>query len=135
MKTNEFDSAYCNVKYIPEDNVVLLAWKQPSYFDNYRAPSLAMLHMLQENKDSNYVCDARHGFEDEKDDVVWGFSYLLPEMAKTTTCKHVVFIMNMENEIEEEMDMWGNEFRKYFKVARVATYGEAIDYLKKEQNK
>lgn len=130
MNTKEFDSPFCNVKYIEEDNVVLLAWKQPSYFENYRAPSQFMLEQLQAHAGSNYVCDARHGFEDEKDDVVWGFGYLLPEMAKTTDCKAVVFIMNTVNDIEGEMSMWGNEFSKYFKVARVSSYEEAVEFLK-----
>ena len=58
----------------------------------------------------------------------WGFSLLLPIMARTG-CKTVIFIMNPENEIEGEMDMWGNEFRKYFDVYRVASYEEALQYI------
>lgn len=123
-----FDSEYCNVKYIPEDDSVLLAWKQPSYFGNYRTPSLYMLYLLQANPGSNYIVDARHGFEDEKADVEWAFSNLLPLMAQTG-CKKVIFIMNLQNSIEGEMDMWGNEFKKYFEVYRAATYEEARAFL------
>lgn len=45
------------------------------------------------------VFDARNGFEDEKDDVVWGFNFLLPKMAKTD-CKCIAFILEEVNEIE-----------------------------------
>ena len=38
--------------------------------------------------------------------------------------------MNPKNDIEGEMDMWGNEFRKYFYVIRVSTYEEAVQALK-----
>jgi len=129
MNCKEFDSDFCNVKYIEEDNVVLLAWKKPSYFDDYRSPSLFMLWLLQEHPDSNYIVDARNGFEDVQEDVDWGFSLLLPLMAKTS-CKTVVFIMNPVNEIEGEMSMWGNEFKKYFDVHRVDSYEKALEFVK-----
>ena len=128
MNNYEFDSAYCNVKFVPENNAVLLTWKQPSYFNNYRTPSLYMLYLLQANPSCNYIVDARHGFEDEKADVEWAFTNLVPLMAQTG-CKKVVFIMNPRNTIEGEMDMWGNEFRKYFEVSRAATYEEACSLL------
>ena len=72
--------------------------------------------------------DARNGFEDEKEDVEWGFKVLLPAMSKTD-CKIVVFILNEVNEIEEEMDMWTKEFMKYFKVKKVETLEKARKYI------
>lgn len=128
MNHQEFDSEFCHVQYIEKDNVVLLAWKKACSFDNYRSPSLFMLWLLQEHPGSSYVVDARNGFEDEKEDVDWGFSHLIPMMAQTG-CKTVVFIMNPNNSIEGEMDMWGNEFRKYFRVSRAASYEEAVQLL------
>lgn len=67
---------------------------------------------------SNFIVDARHGFEDDSADVEWGFSELLPNMAKTE-CKYVIFIMEKVPTIEEEMDMWTKEFSKYFTVMKV----------------
>ena len=128
MNCQIFDSAFCHVEYVEKDNAVLLTWKKECCFDNYRSASLFMLWLLQEHPGSNYVVDARNGFEDEKEDVEWGFSLLLPIMARTG-CKTVIFIMNPENEIEGEMDMWGNEFRKYFDVYRVVSYEEALQYI------
>lgn len=49
-----------------------------------------------------------------------------------TDCKNVVFIMNKVNEIEEEMDMWTKEFRKYFTVKKVKCYENAVRLLYKE---
>ena len=129
MNPIEFDSEYCNVKYIKEDNLVLLAWKKACSFENYRSPSLFMLWLLQEHPGCSYVVDARHGFEDEKEDVVWAFTHLIPLMA-ATGCKDIIFIMNPQSNIEGEMDMWGNEFRKYFRVRRVSSYPEAVSCLK-----
>lgn len=123
-----YDNQYGNVKYIEKDNIVLLTWKKKCSYDDYRNTALAALSALQKNNNSNFVVDARNGFEDEKADVEWGFSVLLPAMSKTT-CKTVVFIMDVVNDIEEEMDMWTLEFRKYFQVYKVESFEEAVTVI------
>lgn len=121
----EFDSEYCNVKYIENDNVVLLTWKKFAQSENYRRPTLFALDLLKQFSHSNFVVDARNGFEDDKEDVEWGFSELLPNMA-TSSCKYVVFIMQKVPKIQEEMDMWTKEFGKYFAVMKATSYEKAI---------
>lgn len=125
---NEFDSEFSNVKYIAEDNLVFLKWKKFCCYDDYRTPTTFALELLKKHSNSNFVVDARNGFEDEKDDVEWGFSVLLPSMSNTG-CNIVVFIMNEVNEIEEEMDMWTKEFMKYFIVKKVTTYKDAVNTI------
>lgn len=124
----EFDSDFSNVKYMTDDNIVLLTWKKFCFYDDYRNPTTFALELLKKYPNSNFVIDARNGFEDEKDDVEWGFSVLLPAMS-SADCKNVVFIMNEVNEIEEEMDMWTKEFMKYFTVKKVTSYGEAVNEI------
>ena len=121
----EFDTDYASVKYIKADNVVLITWKKEAHLEDYRNPTTFALEQLRKHDKSNFVIDARNGFEDDKKDVEWGFHFLLPEMAKTT-CEHVCLIMNQVNEIEEEMDMWSLEFKKYFKVHRGVSYSDAV---------
>lgn len=128
MKTKiEFDSEFSNVKYIKKDNIVFLTWKKFCCYDDYRKPTLFALDLLKQYHNSNFVVDARNGFEDIKDDVEWGFTILLPEMSKTD-CKCVTFILNKVNGIEEEMDMWTNEFKKYFSVKKVESYLDAVAF-------
>jgi hypothetical protein len=114
-----FTSEFADVQYLKDKNKVLLTWKKEAKFENYRKPTTAALELLREHG-CDFVIDARNGFEDEKEDVQWGFSFLLPEMAKTG-CKTVWFIMTQVNETEigEEMDMWTAEFLKYFAVKKV----------------
>ena len=128
MTGNEFDSEFSNVKYIEKDNVVLITWKKFCCYDDYRNPTLFALEQLKKRQGSNLIVDARNGFEDEKADVEWGFSVLIPAMAETA-CKKVVFILEEVNEIEKEMDMWTKEFLKYFKVKSVTSYEKAVDYM------
>jgi len=123
-----FDSEFCNVIYKKEDNTVLLTWKKFASFENYRKPALFAIELLKKNSGSSFVVDAKNGFEDEKEDVKWGFEVMLPAMAKTG-CKKVVFIMNEVNDIEDEMDMWTKEFMKYFNVSKVTSYQEAVKSL------
>lgn len=123
-----FDSQYGKVEYIEEDHTILLTWKEKCSFANYRNTTLAALSGLQAYDQSNLLIDARNGFEDEPEDVQWGFQMLLPAMAKTA-CRAVVLIMQIENDIEGEMDMWSKEFAKYFKVIRVRSYAEAVAAL------
>jgi quinol monooxygenase YgiN len=127
----EFDSQFCNVKYIEKDNIVFLTWKKFCCFEDYRKPTYFALELLKQFQDSNFVVDARNGFEDAKEDVEWGFSILLPEMAKTD-CKYVVFIMNEIKNIEEEIDMWTKEFGKYFGVCRTTSLEDALAALHTE---
>jgi hypothetical protein len=43
-----------------------------------------------------------------------------------TDCKTVTFVMNeVQDDIEEEMDMWTAEFSKYFKVVKTDNFKEA----------
>jgi len=127
---NVFDSPFCHVEYREEENIVFLAWKGFCCYEDYRTPTTFALELLRRYKGSQFVFDARNGFEDEKEDVEWGFTFLLPEMAKTD-CKCVSFILNEVNDIEEEMNMWTLEFGKYFAVRQAKSYEEAVSGMKK----
>ncbi|MEE0421471.1 MAG: hypothetical protein UDG86_15690 [Lachnospiraceae bacterium] len=123
---NVFDSEFCNVRYISRDNVVLLTWKKFCCLDDYRKPTMFASQLLKENEGSNFVIDARNGFEDAKEDVEWGFEVLLPDMAKSS-CRKCIFILNEIPTIEEEIDLWTAEFEKYFQVFKVQSYNKAIE--------
>lgn len=125
---NEFDSEFCNVTYKEDANIVLLTWKKFCCFEEYRKPTTFAAELLKKYSGSNFIVDARNGFEDEKEDVEWGFTVYLPLLSKTG-CKKAIFILNETNEIEEEMDIWTKEFMKYFVVKKVASYEEAVIYL------
>jgi hypothetical protein len=127
MNSNVFESEFSTVKYIEEDNVVFLTWKKFCCYGDYRKPTSFALELLKKYPNSNFVVDARNGFEDEKEDVEWGFSVLLPAMSHTD-CKKVAFIMNEVSDIEEEMDMWTKEFMKHFSVKKVKCYQDAVKF-------
>ncbi len=128
----EFESEFCHVEYVEKDNVIFLIWKRFARLEDYRTPALFALDLLRSNPDSNFVVDARNGFEDDPADVDWGFTELLPGMAKTD-CRFIVFIMEKVSSIEGEMDMWTLEFSKYFTVLKVESYEQAIREIKEHR--
>lgn len=126
---NELDTEFCNVKFMQADNIVLLTWKKFCCFEDYRLPTMFASDLLNRHGGSNLIIDARNGFEDEKADIDWGFSVLLPSMAKSD-CKACVFIMNEASSIDGEIDLWTKEFMKYFEVKRVLAYDDAVKFIK-----
>ncbi|MCL1919100.1 MAG: hypothetical protein FWG14_12485 [Peptococcaceae bacterium] len=131
-KRGKFDSEFCHVQYMEGSNLVLLTWKKFCRHDDYKEPTLFALELLKRHKNTDLVIDARNGFEDEKEDVEWAFSTLLPDMSKTD-CKNVVLIMKETHDIEDEMDMWAKEFKKYFTVHRVASCHNVISLVEPKQ--
>lgn len=129
---NLFDTEFCKVDYIEKDNVVLLIWKKFCCFEDYRKPTMFAAELLKKHKNSNFIIDARNGFEDEKEDVEWGFSVLLPFMAESD-CQKCIFIMNEISDIDGEIDLWTKEFMKYFEVKRALNYEEAIRMIKENK--
>ena len=128
QNNDEFISPYCHVQYVANDNVVLLTWKEFCCFDNYRKPTIFAAELLIQKDISNFIVDARNGFEDDKADIEWGFSILLPKMAQSK-CKYCIFIVNEVTDIEGEIDLWTEEFMKYFVVKKVNSYVDAINFI------
>lgn len=128
MNSSVFESDFCRVEYREGDGAVFLAWKQFCRLEDYRRPASFALALLQKHPGSFLIIDARNGFEDDPADVEWGFSFLLPEMAKAG-CRGVAFVMGEVPDIAEEMDLWTREFLQYFRVEKAESYPEALRKL------
>lgn len=126
------DTIFCRVEYFAEIDAVKIAWHRFCRGEEYREYVSHALELARENNAGTLIIDARCGFEDEKEDVEWGFSYFIPELAKTS-CKEVIVVTGKLVDIGEEMDMWSSEFEKYFKVLRFDTVKRVADYLKSRQ--
>lgn len=121
-------SEFCEVSYLKKENIILLKWEKFCQGKDYRAPLYYVLELLQKNKNSNFICDARNGFEDNKEDVKWVFDEFIPKISDTD-CKKVVFVTNVVNNIQGEIDMFTNEFMKYFEVKIVISLEDAFNEM------
>ena len=124
----EYDSEFCNVRYVEKDSIVLFTWKNYARLDDYRKPALSAIDLLKQHPHSNFVVDARNGFEADKEDVKWWVAELLPNMAKTD-CKYVIFIIHNTDEMQSELGRWTKVFGKYFAVVNVASFEQAVSTI------
>ncbi len=121
----EYDSEFCNVKYIDNENVVLLTWKKVCRDEDYKKPALFALNLLKNCPDSDLFIDARNGFECESSDANWSVTNLVPQLAETE-CLTIIFIVKSLTEKMENLDEWTKVFEKFFKVARATSFQDAI---------
>jgi hypothetical protein len=123
-------SEFSDVTYLEELNVVFVKWKKFCSVDDYRKPLLYALEIMKNHNDCHYVADTRDGFENEPADTQWIFDYFLPQAA-LTSCKHIFFIIDNDNNLKEELDGQSVELKKNFNVHYVFN----IDEIKKILNK
>ena len=110
-----YQSEFCEVKYDDELNIVLVKWKSFCRQDDYRAPLLFALDVMREHDGCHYVADTKDGFENEPEDTQWLFDVFLPETA-LTTCKMIIFIIDEDDSLKEELEGQAVELRKLFDV-------------------
>jgi hypothetical protein len=123
-------SEFSDVTYLEKLNVVFVKWKKFCCADDYRKPLLYALEIMKKHNDCHYVADTRDGFENEPADTQWIFDYFLPQAA-LTSCKHIFFIIDNDNNLKEELDGQSVELKKNFNVHYVFN----IDEIKKILNK
>jgi hypothetical protein len=110
-----YKSDYCDVSFLEDLNVVFVKWKKFCRQDDYRKPLLCALEIMRNHVDCNYVADTRDGFENDEEDTQWLFNVFLPQTA-LTTCKAIVFIIDNDNSLKEELEGQSVELKKKFDV-------------------
>ena len=110
-----YKSEFCDVEYNEKLNIVFVTWKKFCRHDDYRNPLLHALEIMREHDGCQYVADTRTGFEDDPADTQWIFDVFLPEAAKTS-CKMIIFIIDKDNSLKEELEGQAVELKKLFDV-------------------
>lgn len=124
-----FQSEFCEVNYNNELNIVFVKWKKFCRQDDYRNPLLCALDIMKNHNGCNYVADTRDGFENEQDDTQWLFDVFLSQAA-LTSCKKIVFIINEDNNLKEELERQSTELKKLFDVHYCFGMDEVKEILK-----
>ena len=110
-----YKSAFCDVSYNKELNIVFVEWKKFCRGNDYREPLLLAVDIMKNHVGCNYCADTRNGFENEQDDTQWVFDVFLPQTAKTS-CKKIFFIIDNNNTLEDELEGQSVELGKQFDV-------------------
>ena len=96
-------SAYCDVFYVADKNVVLVHWKKYCELEQYREPLEKALQVINAHSGCNYVADTRDGFEDNPLDTKWVAEYFMPK-AKEYGCSIIYFIIDKDNSLKDELE-------------------------------
>lgn len=98
-----YTSEFCDMRYIKDCNVVFVKWKKFCCKEEYRAPLLYALSVIQTNPGCNYVADTKDGFENIPEDTQWVADFFVPEAA-AAGCRYVFFIIDKENSLQGELE-------------------------------
>ena len=97
-----YKSEFCDVRYLPEKNVVLVTWKKFCCGEDYRAPLMYALNIIREYRCS-YAADTRSGFENNPEDTQWVEDFFMPEAVKRG-CDRICFIVDESNSLKRELE-------------------------------
>ena len=110
-----YKSEFCEVSFNAELNVAFVIWKKFCRANDYRAPLRYALTLMKDHNGCNYCADTRTGFENEAADTAWVFDVFLPQAAETT-CRKIIFIIEDNNTLKEELEGQSTELGKQFDV-------------------
>ena len=108
-----FKSEFCEVDYLKSLNVAFVKWKKFCCGEDYRNPLREAVKIMSEHKDCHYVADTRQWFEDTDEDTDWVLTEFT-EAAHKAGCKYILFIIDENNSLKEELEGQASGFKKYF---------------------
>ena len=129
-----YKSAFCEVSYNEELNIVFVKWKKFCSGNDYRDPLLYALAIMKEHQGCNYVADTTYGFENEIADTQWILNEFIPCAATETSCKTIFFIIGQENTLKEELEGQSAVLRKYFNVRICFGLGEVKQMIEEDMS-
>lgn len=124
-----FKSEFCEVDYLKNLNVAFVKWKKFCCGEDYRNPLREAVKIMSEHKDCHYVADTRQGFEDTDEDTDWVLTEFT-EAAHNAGCKYIIFIIDENNSLKEELEGQASGFKKYFEVKAFYSINEIELFLK-----
>lgn len=124
----EYISPYCEVSYDEHTNCAFVKWKKFCCGEDYRAPLREAIRIMSQHEECHYIADTRSGFEDTEEDTKWVFEVFATEAHKVG-CGYIIFIIDAQNSLKEELEGQATEFKKYFEVKAFYSMDEAAEFL------
>ncbi|MBP3415000.1 MAG: hypothetical protein J6L81_07385 [Clostridia bacterium] len=125
-----YNSKFCDVCYDEQSNAAFVKWKSFCRGEDYRNPLRHAIKIMAEHDDCHYIADTRDGFENEEADTKWVFDVFAKE-AYAAGCRYIIFIIDENESLKDELEGQSVELRKYFTVKAFYSLDEAADFLSK----
>ncbi len=113
-----YDTPYCKIQYLKEQNAILCQWKQFCKGDDYRDPLKYAIKATEKHKINTWVTDTTNGFENEDVDTKWLLEEFVPSMINSSI-KKVVFIIVEDSTLMKEINEQEVALSKFFEVKLV----------------
>ena len=128
-----YNSDFCDVHYDEQCNIAFVKWKSFCCGEDYRNPLREAIKIMSEHPDCHYVADTRDGFENEDADTKWVFDVFAKE-AYAAGCRYIIFIIDKDESLKDELEGQSVELRKYFTVKAFYGMDEVSRFLGEERS-
>ena len=119
-----YNSKYCQLSHLKEQNAILCEWKAFCKGDDYRNPFKFAMGEIEKHKIGTWITDTTNGFESEEADTKWLIEEFVPSMI-SSSIKKVIFIIANNSPFIEEIQAQEVALSQYFKVELV----ESLDAI------
>jgi len=113
-----YNTPYCQLQHLKEQNAILCEWKAPCKGDDYRNPLKFATKEIEKHKIGTWITDTTNGFKSEEADTQWLLEEFVPSMINSSIEK-VIFIIANDSPLIEEIKAQEMALSKYFKVVLV----------------
>ncbi len=113
-----YNSQYCQLRHLKEQNAILCRWKAPCKGYDYRNPFKFAMDKIKKLQISTWITDTTNGFESEEADTKWLLEEFVPSMISSNIEK-VIFIIANDSPLIYEIKTQQVALSRYFKVELV----------------
>jgi hypothetical protein len=113
-----FDSEFCKIEYLENDNAVFCQWKKFCQFEDYRIPLEFGLKLINEKGATIWITDTTNGFENESEDTQWLLENFIPKTIDST-CNTIIFIIPKDSPLKHEIEVQSQALSQYFNVKEI----------------
>lgn len=125
-EAQRYETKFCKVTYLEEQNAVLCEWQQFCKDNDYREPLEFGLKLLVETNATTWITDTTNGFENKSEDTRWLLEEFLPKVFQTN-CKKIVFIIKEDSFLKDEIDAQTKALSEYFDVRQIKKLDDLYD--------
>ena len=113
-----YETPYCQLQRLKEQNAILCKWKQFCKGDDYRDPLKFAAQEIKKYQISTWITDTTHGFENNEADTKWLLEEFVPSMINSSI-KKVVFIITQDSPLIDEIKKQEVALSQFFEVILV----------------
>ena len=113
-----YNTPYCKIQYLKEQNAILCKWKQFCKGADYRDPLRFATQEIEKQQICTWITDTTHSFESDEADTKWLLEEFVPSMINSSI-KKVIFIIAEDSPLMKEIKEQEAALSRFFEVMLV----------------